>query len=100
LSVSQETNPCKHVTVPNCNLLSTLPLADAKGVVASLAQLLFGFNCNIVQSDQFSDESLRPSRFFQVRQTTATAKQRICSQSPQQTLIRIKKLCMEDGSAK
>jgi formyltetrahydrofolate hydrolase len=40
--------------------------ADAKGVVASLAQLLFGFNCNIVQSDQFSDESLRPSRFFQV----------------------------------
>lgn len=38
---------------------------DAKGVVASLAQLLFGFNCNIVQSDQFSDESLRPSRFFQ-----------------------------------
>jgi formyltetrahydrofolate hydrolase len=35
-------------------------------VVASLAQLLFGFNCNIVQSDQFSDESLRPSRFFQV----------------------------------
>jgi formyltetrahydrofolate hydrolase len=41
-------------------------LADAKGVVASLAQLLFGFNCNIVQSDQFSDESLKPSRFFQV----------------------------------
>lgn len=40
--------------------------ADAKGVVASLAQLLFGFNCNIVQSDQFSDESLKPSRFFQV----------------------------------
>lgn len=44
-----------------------LHAADAKGVVASLAQLLFGFNCNIVQSDQFSDESLRPSRFFQVR---------------------------------
>lgn len=38
---------------------------DAKGVVAALAQLLFGFNCNILQSDQFSDEALHPSRFFQ-----------------------------------
>jgi formyltetrahydrofolate deformylase len=38
---------------------------DAKGVVAALAQLLFGFNCNILQSDQFSDETLAPSRFFQ-----------------------------------
>jgi formyltetrahydrofolate deformylase len=38
---------------------------DAKGVVASLAQLLFGFNCNILQSDQFSDETVSPSRFFQ-----------------------------------
>lgn len=38
---------------------------DAKGVVAALAQLLFGFNCNILQSDQFSDETLQPSRFFQ-----------------------------------
>eukprot|EP00775_Hariotina_reticulata_P004670 gene4670-4924_t len=38
---------------------------DAKGVVASLAQLLFGFNCNILQSDQFSDETISPSRFFQ-----------------------------------
>lgn len=38
---------------------------DAKGVVAALAQLLFGFNCNILQSDQFSDETLKPSRFFQ-----------------------------------
>jgi hypothetical protein len=75
-----------------------LPFADAKGVVASLAQLLFGFNCNIVQSDQFSDESLRPSRFFQVRQTTATGKQRSCRQLLQQSLIRVK-LCMEDGSA-
>lgn len=38
---------------------------DAKGVVAALAQLLFGFNCNILQSDQFSDESLAQPRFFQ-----------------------------------
>eukprot|EP00879_Flechtneria_rotunda_P016700 GHRR01017476.1.p1 GENE.GHRR01017476.1~~GHRR01017476.1.p1 ORF type:complete len:252 (+),score=42.79 GHRR01017476.1:272-1027(+) len=38
---------------------------DAKGVVAALAQLLFGFNCNIVQSDQFTDETLTPSCFFQ-----------------------------------
>jgi formyltetrahydrofolate hydrolase len=36
-------------------------------VVASLAQLLFGFGCNIIQSDQFSDDTLSPSRFFQVR---------------------------------
>jgi formyltetrahydrofolate deformylase len=38
---------------------------DAKGVVASLAQLLFGFNCNILQSDQFTDEYVAGSRFFQ-----------------------------------
>ncbi|KAI3427068.1 hypothetical protein D9Q98_007008 [Chlorella vulgaris] len=28
---------------------------DSKGVVASVAQLLFGFGCNILSSDQFSD---------------------------------------------
>lgn len=33
--------------------------------MASLAQLLFGFNCNILQSDQFTDESVQPARFFQ-----------------------------------
>lgn len=38
---------------------------DAKGVVASLAQLLFGFNCNILQSDQFTDETTDVPRFFQ-----------------------------------
>lgn len=38
---------------------------DQKGVVAALAQLLFGFNCNILQSDQFSDETAAPGRFFQ-----------------------------------
>jgi formyltetrahydrofolate deformylase len=34
-------------------------------VVAALAQLLFGFNCNILQSDQFTDETLDQARFFQ-----------------------------------
>ncbi|KAI8470892.1 MAG: formyl transferase [Monoraphidium minutum] len=38
---------------------------DAKGVVASVAQLLFGFNCNILQSDQFTDETTPVPRFFQ-----------------------------------
>lgn len=38
---------------------------DAKGVVAALAQLLFGFNCNILQSDQFTDETTQQPRFFQ-----------------------------------
>ncbi|KAF6255382.1 formyl transferase [Scenedesmus sp. NREL 46B-D3] len=46
-----------------CVLLVQCP--DAKGVVAALAQLLFGFNCNILQSDQFTDETLAQSRFFQ-----------------------------------
>lgn len=36
---------------------------DQKGVVASLAQLLYGFKCNILQSDQFTDEN--QNRFFQ-----------------------------------
>lgn len=36
---------------------------DQKGVVASLAQLLYGFGCNIVESDQFSDE--QNNMFFQ-----------------------------------
>jgi formyltetrahydrofolate deformylase len=44
------------------NLLVRCP--DAKGVVASLSQLLYGYNCNIVSSDQFSDESF-PPQFYQ-----------------------------------
>lgn len=36
---------------------------DSKGVVASVAQLLFGFGCNIIQSDQFSDT--QADMFFQ-----------------------------------
>jgi len=31
----------------------------------SLAQLLFGFNCNILSSDQFTDETTQTPRFFQ-----------------------------------
>jgi hypothetical protein len=38
---------------------------DTKGVVASLAQLLYGFGCNITASDQFSD--LDDGMFYQVR---------------------------------
>ncbi len=37
---------------------------DQKGVVASLAQLLYGFGCNIVSSDQFSD--VDDNMFYQV----------------------------------
>ncbi|PSC76946.1 Formyltetrahydrofolate deformylase [Micractinium conductrix] len=36
---------------------------DSKGVVASVAQLLFGFGCNIISSDQFSD--IAADMFFQ-----------------------------------
>ncbi|KAL4444146.1 hypothetical protein ABPG75_011883 [Micractinium tetrahymenae] len=36
---------------------------DSKGVVASVAQLLFGFGCNILSSDQFSDT--QADMFFQ-----------------------------------
>ena len=43
------------------NLLVRCP--DAKGVVASLAQLLYGMNCNIITSDQFS--SLDEGQFYQ-----------------------------------
>ena len=38
---------------------------DQKGVVASLAQLLYGFGCNIISSDQFSD--VEANMFYQVR---------------------------------
>ncbi len=37
---------------------------DQKGVVASLAQLLYGFGCNIVSSDQYSD--VQDNMFYQV----------------------------------
>ena len=36
---------------------------DQKGVVAGLAQLLYGFGCNILSSDQFSD--LQDDMFYQ-----------------------------------
>jgi hypothetical protein len=38
------------------DLLITCP--DQKGVVASLAQLLFGYGCNIISSDQHSDTAI------------------------------------------
>ncbi|EFJ44867.1 hypothetical protein VOLCADRAFT_106243 [Volvox carteri f. nagariensis] len=43
------------------NLLLQCP--DQKGVIAAVSQLLYGFGCNIVASDQFSDPS--SSMFFQ-----------------------------------
>lgn len=30
---------------------------DQKGVVAALAQLLYGFGCNILESDQYTDQT-------------------------------------------
>eukprot|EP00793_Prasinoderma_coloniale_P005818 PRCOL_00004292-RA len=40
---------------------------DAKGVVAALAQVMFGFGCNIVSSDQHTTEAENgdPPRFYQ-----------------------------------
>ena len=43
------------------DLLVSCP--DQKGVVAALAQLLFGYGCNIICSDQFSD--LAEQHYFQ-----------------------------------
>lgn len=40
-----------------------LQCSDQKGVIAAVAQLLFGFGCNIVSSDQFTDAS--SGMFFQ-----------------------------------
>ncbi|KAK1858730.1 hypothetical protein I4F81_001331 [Pyropia yezoensis] len=44
-----------------CTLLISCP--DKKGVVASLGQLLYGYGCNILTSEQFTDVSC--SRYFQ-----------------------------------
>ncbi|GFR41317.1 hypothetical protein Agub_g1999 [Astrephomene gubernaculifera] len=43
------------------NLLLQCP--DQKGVIAAVSQLLYGFGCNIIASDQFSDQT--SSMFFQ-----------------------------------
>jgi hypothetical protein len=57
---SNADDSCKRCTGSEGFLLVQCP--DAKGVVASLAQLLFGFNCNILQSDQFTDETFATPR--------------------------------------
>lgn len=49
-------------TARTATLLVKCP--DQKGVVASLAQLLYGFGCNILSSDQFSD--VLDNMFYQV----------------------------------
>lgn len=47
----------------SCQLLrSWLPL-PAQGVIAAVSQLLYGFQCNIISSDQFTDGS--SNTFFQ-----------------------------------
>lgn len=50
---------------PPAPQLSTLLIScpDKKGVVASLGQLLYGYGCNILTSEQFTDVSC--SRYFQ-----------------------------------
>jgi formyltetrahydrofolate deformylase len=47
--------------------LATLLVAcpDQKGVVAVVAQLLFGYGCNIVSSEQFTDSTASPPRYYQ-----------------------------------
>jgi len=57
-TASLEVATLKEESIPKssiyaANLLVRCP--DAKGVVASLSQLLYGMNCNIITSDQFSD---------------------------------------------
>ena len=44
-------------------LLATLMVQceDQKGVIAALAQLLYGLGCNIVASDQYVDPEARPA---------------------------------------
>ncbi|GIL43556.1 hypothetical protein Vafri_1256 [Volvox africanus] len=48
-------------TTLTANLLLQCP--DQKGVIAAVSQLLYGFGCNIIASDQFSDPS--SGMFFQ-----------------------------------
>ena len=55
--------PTNGVSQPEYMATILVRCPDAKGVVASLAQLLYGMNCNIVTSDQFSD--LDESQFYQ-----------------------------------
>jgi len=44
--------------VPKPQLASLLiQCPDQKGVVAALAQLLYGFGCNILESDQYTDQT-------------------------------------------
>lgn len=58
-SAARASGPCEPAYM--ANLLVRCP--DAKGVVASLAQLLYGMNCNIITSDQFSD--IDEGQFYQ-----------------------------------
>jgi hypothetical protein len=53
------------VVQPPTTTTATLLLSceDQKGVIAAVAQLLFGFNCNITSSDQFTDG--QANMFFQ-----------------------------------
>ena len=44
--------------IPKPQLASLLiQCPDQKGVVAALAQLLYGFGCNILESDQYTDQT-------------------------------------------
>lgn len=60
MSVPLQTGPEQSVTVtsPKPQLASLLiQCPDQKGVVAALAQLLYGFGCNILESDQYTDQT-------------------------------------------
>lgn len=49
--------------LPSGVILAQCP--DTQGITVALAQLLFHFQCNILQSDQFTDNSFTPTRLFQ-----------------------------------
>ena len=67
-AVVPEATPAQtQLQLPELPVASTATLllscGDQKGVIAAVAQLLFGFQCNITSSDQFSDQEA--NMFFQ-----------------------------------
>ncbi|KAG2448657.1 hypothetical protein HYH02_006014 [Chlamydomonas schloesseri] len=60
-STSRDASDAAASSALSANLLLICP--DQKGVIAAVSQLLYGFGCNIVASDQFTDSS--SSMFFQ-----------------------------------
>ena len=52
---------------------------DQKGVIAALAQLLYGLGCNIIESDQYTDTEVPPSVLPCVFAGTPASYREVCS---------------------